>query len=65
MYPDESTAVLNFWKEVLARRFESKKDKMNDNFLISLEGEFPDICRADSIVRMTGPGEKQRAELVA
>ena len=50
---------------MLARRFEAKKDKMNDNFLISLEGELTDISRAYSIVRMTGPGEKQRAELGA
>jgi hypothetical protein len=50
---------------VLARKFESKKDKMNENFIISLEEELPDICRADGIVQMTGPGEKQSAGIGA
>ena len=50
---------------MLTRKFESKKDKMNEIFVISLEEEPTDICRADGIVRMTGPGEKQRAGLGA
>jgi len=46
---------------VLARKFESKKDKMNEIFVISLEKEPTGMSRADGIVRMTGPGEKHRA----
>lgn len=50
---------------MLARKFESNKDKTNEIFVISLEEEPTDICRADGIGRMTGPGEKQRAGLGA
>jgi hypothetical protein len=50
---------------VLARKCESKKDKMNENFITSLEEELTDICRADGVVRKTGPGEKRRAGLGA
>lgn len=43
---------------MLARKFESWKDKLNENFIISLEDELTDICRADGIVRRNRPGEK-------
>ena len=46
---------------MLARKFESKKDKMDENFITSLEEELTDICGTDGIFRMTGSGEKGRA----
>jgi hypothetical protein len=48
---------------VLSRKFESKKYKTIENFVILREEELTDICRADSIVRITERGEKRRVGL--